>query len=188
MISRIRKVFPILAITSMFLITTSSSLRALPNEALFNVTAEIIAQLTISETFDLTIGKFAVQAVNGTITVANTGNSRAATGDAGAILLMDGNTGVQNAEFAVTGEAGKTYSITVLGDGLNQAVLKTGAGTPPNQTMTFTFSVDGGLSTRTLDGLGAGTISIGGVLSDISDTQDEGVYTVADVPITIEYD
>ena len=131
-------------------------------------TSTVVTPVAISKNADLSFGSFAPGATSGTVTVSRN-NTRAVSG--GVVALGSGATAAQ---FAVTGQDGSTYSITLGGS----TSLTSGS-----DTMTFTSISDltasaatsGNVTGGTLTG-GAQTIYVGGVL-DVGANQAGGTYT-----------
>ena len=140
-------------------------------------TSTVVTPIAISKNADLAFGSFAPGATLGTVTVSPNG-TRAVSGG---VVAMGGS--ATAAQFAVAGQDGATYSITLGGS----TSLVSGG-----DSMTFTSISDlsasaatsGNVSSGTLTG-GAQTIYVGGVL-DVAANQPAGTYT-GTVTATVEY-
>jgi hypothetical protein len=140
-------------------------------------TSTVVTPITISKNADLAFGSFAPGATIGTVTVSPNG-TRAVSGG---VVAMGG--AATAAQFAVSGQDGSTYSITLGGS----TSLTSGG-----DSMTFTSisaltasaATSGNVTSGTLTG-GAQTIYVGGVL-DVAANQPAGTYT-GTVTATVEY-
>jgi hypothetical protein len=136
-------------------------------------TATIIGPLALTKVTDMDFGTIAVTGTAGTV-VLGTDNSRTAVGPA----LVPPSAGVA-ATFTVSGEASRTFSITLPADGA--VTLVNGA----NTMAVNGFQHDMGGSPA-LDGTGAAAFAVGATLS-VGAAQAAGVYTSANFPVTINY-
>jgi Domain of unknown function (DUF4402) len=136
-------------------------------------TATIVGPLALTKVSDMDFGTIAVTGSAGTV-VLGTDNSRTAVGPA----LVPPAAGVA-ASFTVSGEASRTFSITLPANGT--VTLINGANT---------MAVNGFLHSMganpTLDGTGAAAFTVGATLS-VGAAQAAGVYNSANFPVTVNY-
>ena len=136
-------------------------------------TATIVGPLALTKVSDMDFGSIAVTGTAGTV-VLGTDNSRTATGPA----LVPPAAGVA-ASFTVSGEASRTFAITLPADGV--VTLINGA----NTMACDAFQHSAGASPA-LDGTGAAAFTVGATLT-VAANQAAGVYTSANFPVTISY-
>ena len=131
-------------------------------------TAEVVAPITLTHVAaaSLNFGTFTTGDNGGTVTVDQSGNGTAATD----VTLLGGSNETADA-FEVSGDANRSFSITST------------AGSVSNGTDTMSFTTDAP-SAGTLDGSGAATFSVGGVLT-VAGGESAGTYTgTYDVTVT----
>ena len=150
---------------------TSQSTFAASASATGNGSATVITPIAISETTALGFGDFAA-GTGGTVVIATDG-SRTATGD---VSLSSTDAGAQ-AVFAVTGEAGYTYAITLPA---GSATLDDGSG---NTMSVGTWTSDPS-GTGTLTG-GAENVNVGATIT-VGSGQTPGTYT-GTYTVTVDY-
>lgn len=131
-----------------------------------NVSATIVAPLTLSKTIDLNFGNVSVSSTAGTVVLTPSG-SRSVTG--GCQLPVGSPGTVTAAAFSINGASTYTYSITLP----SAATLITGSGTPMSVDTYISVPNGGGTLTGT-----AATIYVGGTLH-IASNQSIGLYTLA---------
>jgi hypothetical protein len=136
--------------------------------------ANIVGPIAISKTVDMNFGNLAVSpTVAGTVVLAPN-SSRTQTG--GVVLPVITGT-VTAATFAVSGEAGTTYSITLPGS----ITLTSGANTMTVNNFTSTPTPTGSLAT------GTENVNVGATLN-VAAAQASGLYTNAsDLVVTVNY-
>ncbi|UCB55241.1 MAG: DUF4402 domain-containing protein [Thiotrichales bacterium] len=131
--------------------------------------ATVIAPMTIGETQALDFGDIAEDGTGGTVALdASTG---ARTPGGGASASAGG--GDQRGIYAITGVAGKTYSISIPGINL------TG---PGGATMSVVFTNDAAL---TIPGAGSDNIGVGGTIT-LGAGQTAGNYS-GNYTVTVDY-
>ncbi len=118
-------------------------------------------------------GTIAVTGTAGTV-VLGTDNSRTAVGPA----LVPPAAGVA-ASFTISGEASRTFSITLPANGV--VTLVNGANTMAVNAFQHSLGAN-----PTLDGTGASAFTVGATLS-VGAAQAAGVYNSANFPVTINY-
>lgn len=132
-------------------------------------TAEVVAPISLTHVAAaaLDFGTFTTGDLGGTVVVTTAG-AGSATGE---VTLVTGSAEAAD-QFDVAGDANRSFSIT------------TGGGTVANggTTMTFTTTAAG---SGTLDGTGAASFSVGGVLS-VAGGEPAGVYT-GSYDVTVAY-
>ncbi len=141
------------------------------SSATATATATIVTPITISKTTDMNFGNVAVQASNPGTVVMTPAGVRSAT--AGVTLPATSGT-VSNASFAIAGQSGYTYAITLpssttITDGTNNMTVDA-----------FTSNPSG---TGTLTG-GSQTLNIGATLHVLGG-QVPGVYANTGSPFTV---
>jgi hypothetical protein len=136
--------------------------------------ANIVGPIAISKTVDMNFGNLAVSpTVAGTVVLAPN-SSRTQTG--GVVLPVITGT-VTAATFAVSGEAGTTYSITLPGS----ITLFSGANMMTVNNFTSTPTPTGSLAT------GTENVNVGATLN-VAAGQASGLYTNAsDLIVTVNY-
>jgi methionine-rich copper-binding protein CopC len=136
-------------------------------------TGRIITSIAIAKTADLNFGDIVSTALAGTVVVTPAG-ARSATGGS----QLAGGT-VTAASFNITGQASKTYAITLPAAAFN---VTSGANTMAVNTFTSNPSGTGALS-----GAGAQTLTVGATLA-VGATQATGTYTnAASLSVTVTY-
>ncbi|MCD6062586.1 MAG: hypothetical protein K0R82_497 [Flavipsychrobacter sp.] len=147
------------------------------SSATANASATIIQPIAISKTTDMSFGNIAVSGSTAGTVVLSTANGRTATG--GVTLPVSGGT-VTSAEFAVTGAANYTYTITLP----SSVTLDDNA----SHTMTAgTFTSDPLTSAGTLDANGEQTVKVGATLA-VGAAQAAGVYeSDVDFQVIVNY-
>ena len=136
-------------------------------------TATIVGPLALTKVSDMNFGTIAVTGTAGTV-VLGTNNSRTAVGPA----LVPPAAGVA-ASFTVSGEASRTFVITLPADG-TVSLISGG-----NNMAANTFVHNAGANPA-LNGAGAAAFTVGATLS-VGAAQPSGVYTSANFPVTISY-
>lgn len=136
-------------------------------------TATIVGPLALTKVSDMNFGTIAVTGTAGTV-VLGTDNSRTAVGPA----LVPPAAGVA-ASFTVSGEASRTYTITLPANGT--VSLISGANTMAANTFVHNAGAN-----PTLSGAGAAAFTVGATLS-VAANQAAGSYTSANFPVTINY-
>jgi hypothetical protein len=131
-------------------------------------TATIITPLTLTNAGDMNFGNITATSAGGTVVLAPAG-TRLATG----VQLPGTSASVSAASFAVEGEAGYAYTVT-LPTGTH-TLTETVGGTATMLVGTFTSNAG---STPSLDVDGAGSFSVGATLT-IGANQLSGTYTNA---------
>jgi hypothetical protein len=115
-----------------------------------NASAEILTALTLTNTVPLEFGEIAASAAAGTVSVS-TASVRTSTGG----VTLAGLTPATASSFAVTGDAGDTYAITLP----TSTTIASGANSMTVDT--FTSAPD---TTGTLSGGGTDTVLVGATL------------------------
>ncbi|MEO1730159.1 MAG: DUF4402 domain-containing protein [Pseudomonadota bacterium] len=131
-------------------------------------TAEVVAPITLTHVAAaaLNFGTFTTGDNGGTVTVDQSSNGTA-TSD---VTLLGGSTETADS-FNVSGDANRSFSISAT------------AGSVSNGTDTMSFTTDAP-GAGTLDGSGAATFSVGGVLT-VAGGESAGTYTgTYDVTVT----
>ncbi len=147
-------------LTGGFTITVDDNSTSTMGDATATTSSSIVAPITISETAQLNFGYIASAAVGGTLSVSTSGASSA-------INVTDLGGAVSQGVFAVSGQGGASFSVTLPGS----ATLSSGG-----NTMTVdNFNHDGGVS-PTIAGGGSRTINVGATLN-VGSNQAGGVYT-----------
>lgn len=160
------------------LAATNFAVQAAPT-ATANASATIISPIAVTKTSDLVFGNLAVGAVGGNVAVS-VADVVTISGAGTTVSQPVGNTGSPAAaEFAVTGEAGMTYSITLPADG---TVSITDGG---SNTMAVNGFVSNPGTTGTLSGAGTDTLSVGATLV-VGNNQAPGTYT-GTFSVTVAY-
>ena len=139
-------------------------------------TGTVIAPIAIIKAADLAFGSF-IAVTGGSVTVSPNG-ARSVTG---AVVAAGGTPAA--AKFDVTGEAGATYTISVVGD----TNLTSGANNMAFTVisdLTASASTSGTVATGTLTA-GAQSIFVGGTLT-VASAQAAGTYT-GNIVATVEY-
>ncbi len=138
----------------------------------------IITPITMTKSTDMSFGNVAVSASQGgTVVLAPAGTRTRTDG----VSFSTANPGtVTAATFTLAGAANYGYSVTLPGD--SDVTVVNGAN---SMTVTsFTSSATGG--TGTLDGSGAGSLSVGATLN-VSAGQATGTYTSTNFTVTVAY-
>lgn len=168
-----------LAVASAFALASVTGGNAFAATASSTATTTIIAPIAVSAGAVLSFGKFSSLAA-GTIKVEPDGTAAVT----GGVTRGTGATSTA-AQFAVTGDASNTYSITHTGD------TTLVHGTDASKTMALA-KVSALTATTTTDNVSSGTLSagaqtifVGGTLT-VGEAQLAGVYTGA-VGVTVEY-
>lgn len=136
-------------------------------------TATIVGPLALTKLSDMDFGTIAVTGTAGTV-VLGTDNSRTAVGPA----LVPPAAGVA-ASFTVSGEASRTYTITLPADGI--VSLVSGANTMAANTFVHNAGANPALGVA-----GAAAFTVGATLS-VAANQAAGNYTSANFPVIISY-
>jgi len=149
------------------------------SSANFTVNATVISNLTIVNNRNLNFGQFASN-TGGTVVIQPTdAGTRSVTGTVMPVLAQPGS----SARFAVTGEAGLTFAITLPAD---PTLTRDGGAETMGVTLTGGTTDGAGLTGRTLTG-GVNTVYIGGTVT-VASGQVAGVYKIggaADTAITV---
>jgi hypothetical protein len=144
-----------------------------------NASATIVSPIAIAKTTDLGFGKLAVGAVGGNVAIS-TADVVTISGVGTTVSQPAGNTGnPAAAAFAVTGEAGMTYAITLPADGA--VSITDGA----SHTMVVNGFVSNPGTTGTLSGAGTDTLKVGATLV-VGNNQVPGTYT-GSFGVTVAY-
>lgn len=131
-----------------------------------NVSAIIVAPLTLTKSIDLNFGNISVSGTAGTVVLSPSGG-RSVTGGC---QLPAGRPGtVTAAAFSINGASNYTYSITLP----SAATTITGSGTPMSVDTYISVPSGGGTLTGS-----AATIYVGGTLH-VASNQSIGLYTLA---------
>jgi hypothetical protein len=136
-------------------------------------TATIVGPLALTKVSDMNFGTIAVGAVAGTVDLG-TDNSRTPAG----VTLVPPAAGLA-ASFTVSGEASRTFAITLPADG---TVSLTG----PGVAMPVSVFVHNAGVNPALNGGGTAAFTVGARLS-VNASQASGSYTSANFPVTISY-
>lgn len=168
----------VLLFASLFIIVIAvQNVKAQTNAtASAETSATIITPIAISKTADLNFGNI-VAGTAGTVTVG-TNDSRSSTGGVTLPAATPGT--ITAAQFAVTGLASATYSITTP----SSFNVTRSSGSETMEVNTF---VTDPTPTGTLDGSGAQTVKVGATL-EVGANQQAGTYVnAADLVITVAY-
>ena len=130
--------------------------------------ANVIAAMTIGETQALDFGDIAEDGAGGTVALDATTGARTPGGGASA----SAGGGDQRGIYAISGVAGKTYSISIPGVSL----------TGPGVAMPVVFTNDASL---TIPGAGTDNIGVGGTIT-LGVGQTPGPYS-ANYTVTVDY-
>jgi hypothetical protein len=143
-----------------------------------SASANIITPISIVKNVDMNFGNVAVSAtLAGTAVLAPAGTRT--TGGAGGVTLPATTGTVSAASFAVSGQAGYTYAITLP----TSCVISDGA----SHTMTVDNFTSMPASTGLLSAGGTETLNVGATLN-VAAGQASGLYTNATgVPVTVNY-
>jgi hypothetical protein len=136
-------------------------------------TATIVAPLALTKVSDMNFGTIAVTGTAGTV-VLGTDNSRTAVGPA----LVPPAAGVA-ASFTVSGEASRTFAITLPADGTVSLISG-------GNTMAANAFVHNAGANPALNGAGAAAFAVGATLS-VAANQAAGVYTSVSFNVRIDY-
>jgi hypothetical protein len=126
-----------------------------------DTSAEILTAITLTNTIPLEFGEIAASAALGTVTVS-TASVRSSTGG----VTLAGLTPATASSFAVTGDAGDTYAITL------PTSISITSGANSMTVDTFTSSPD---TAGTLSGGGTDTVLVGATLH-VAASQAAGAY------------
>lgn len=161
------------SIVAMVLFTTTTFAQI---SASANVTATILAPITITKTVDMNFGNMAVNATDGTVALAADGVRT----NTGGVTFLSANPGtVTAAAFTIGGLAGSTYAITL-------PTTDTDIDNSGN-TMTVNNWVSTPSGNGTLDGSGTQTLTVGATLT-VKGGQTPGIYTkAAGFEVTVNY-
>lgn len=167
-----RKLFSTVTLTAILTLLSVGMTFAQQNSdtATANVTADVVAAISITKTTDMNFGKVVAGATGGTV-VLSTASARSATG--GVTLGNAGATAA--ASFDVTGESGATYAITL------PASATIVSGTDEMVVDAFEGDPDG---TGTLTG-GSETLNVGATLN-VDASQPTGTYA-GTFDVTVAY-
>jgi hypothetical protein len=163
----------ILLFSAMLIAFTSGIFAQSTDTEQTTATATIVGPLALTKVSDMNFGTIAVTGTAGTV-VLGTDNSRTAVGPA----LVPPAAGVA-ASFTVSGEASRTYTITLPANGT--VSLISGANTMAANTFVHNAGAN-----PTLSGAGAAAFTVGATLS-VAAAQAAGSYTSANFPVTINY-
>jgi hypothetical protein len=174
LILKIKKMKKILAFSIILIAFTAGTFAQSTDTEQTTATATIVGPLALTKVSDMDFGTIAASTVAGTV-VLGTDNTRTPGGGA---TLVPPAAGVA-ASFTVTGEASRTFAITLPSNG---TVTLTGAGSP---MACDDFQHSAGAA-PTLDGAGAAAFTVGATLS-VGASQTSGTYTSANFDVTISY-
>lgn len=178
--SRFLRIMSVASCAVMFLGATQIASAQASGSASASGKAYIVTAISISSNQDLLFGQIVSDTVGGAVTIGNDGTR---TSTEPVLLSQSGSlySTVQQAVFAITGEPGYVYTITLP----SSAVTLSGTGsTPPTMTVdTFTSNPT---STGTLDAtLGTSTLNVGATLH-VGANQTPGLYS-GTFSVTVAY-
>ncbi len=171
-----KNIVKVLAIAAIAVIASDKSFAQASATA--SATATIITPIAISKSVDMNFGNIAVSgSTSGTVILSTSGTRT--TGGSGGVTLPATTGTVAAAEFAVSGEPGYTYAITLP----TSATLTDGS----SHTMSVGSFTSNPSSTGTLSSGGTQTLYVGATLS-VAAAQAAGTYTNSTaVPVTVNY-
>ncbi|WP_438728481.1 DUF4402 domain-containing protein [Parasphingorhabdus sp. DH2-15] len=161
------KTFKSVLAGSVAVVAALSSTGAYAQSATADATATILEEVVVTAGDDLAFGTIVVGATGDDVSIAADG-----TFNCGANLTCTGTNSA--ASFSVSGTGGETVSVTVDGS----VTLQDGANS-------MTASLTGSDTSLTLDGTGAASFTVGGVLT-VADNQASGDYS-GQFDVTVDY-
>jgi|GEM_PF-3676433 len=191
MVTRARNVQTMFILVAMFICFSGSAVMAAKN-ALFNITGVVEASIAITQTNHMTFGRFAADTSIQTITLNPVDNKRAKTG---AIVLVGGEIGdALAAKFGITGAANASYHVTINGDYSGVSISD---GTDFMAVSAWRIYSEGKANTTPVDpdangmavikAVGTDILTVGATLT-VGASQPANTYTLAGIPIAIEYE
>lgn len=191
MITRSRNVQFLFILVAMFICFSNPTLMAAKN-TVFNITGVVEESIAISQTNHMTFGRFTADTSIQTITLNPVDNKRAKTG---AIVLVGGEVGdALAAKFGIIGAANASYHVTINGDYSGVSISD---GTDSMAVSAWRIYSAGKANDTPVDpdangmavinALGADILTVGATLT-VGANQPVNTYTLANIPIAIEYE